>query len=174
MTASMPDLSAGLHFVSVTYACTFGGITTSGGAVSFGVPDAVQFTFRFETGRSQRDPQVDLYDVTWDYSWFGQEQVEAAISAALSVICAAIGQLLSVPQAEVEQSVTVRRLWTFAMNIQGSAAPEQLGDGGSSVITSIMPYLPAVTSADAVSALEGAQAASLQSGRRAWSSLLRP
>lgn len=157
MTASMPGIGPGQHFSGVNYAATFSGLSAFAGRVTFGCPGGTVFTFGFETGRTQVDPQLDLWQVSYDYSWFDQAAEEAAIASALSGICAILGQLLSLPSSDVEQSVTVQRVWTFALDIQGSAAAQQIGNG-SCTITEVMPYPPQVAGADTASAAEAGQA----------------
>lgn len=147
----MPELPSWQHCVSVNYACTFFQITSGGGLVVFAVPSPVQFTFLFETGRTQPDPQLDLYEYTWDYSWFDQAQVEQQIGAALDGISADIATLLGVSRSVVEQSVSVSRVWTVAANQQGAAAPRQFGQVA---ITEIMLYPVQITGADVAVSLE--------------------
>lgn len=151
---NMPDLGGGLHFASVDYACTFFQISAYGGFLTFGVPSPVQFTFTFETGRTQPDPQADLYDVTWDYSPFDQAAEEQGIAVTLDTICAALSERLSVSRQVVEQSVQVNRVWTVAANQQGSAAPLQVGQF---TITEAMPYPIQASGQDAVLASDGGE-----------------
>jgi hypothetical protein len=108
----------------------------------------VQFIFTFETARTQPDPQTDLTDVAYDYSWFDQDTEETSIRSALDAICTTIATLLGVTMAEVQAVVTVRRQWSFALDQQGSAAPQQLGVIGTEVPVLIthMPY-PAAAAA---------------------------
>jgi hypothetical protein len=126
MTTNLPALDSTTHVQSVTYACTFGLTQASGGLVTFVVPQPVQFTFAFETGRTQPDPDVDLYDITVDSSWFDQATVEADIKSALDTICAAIATLIGVTTAVIQATVTVRRTWRINPNQVGSAAPVQI------------------------------------------------
>jgi hypothetical protein len=151
----MPDLDAALHYASVTYAAGFGSLTTNAGLVSFTTVVPVQFSFTFETGRTQPDPDLDLQEVTWDYSWFDQPAVEASIAAALDAISATLAELLSLTPAQVQESVAVQRIWTAAANEQGSAAPLQFGQtsvaDGIFTIVEAMPY-PAEVSGSAPSA----------------------
>jgi hypothetical protein len=137
----MPDLASGTHVVSVEYASIFGGLEAQNGKVAFGVPTPVQFLFLFETSTTQPDPSLDLEDVSWDYSWFDQGQVEAGIAAALGTICQSISALLSLPLEQVEAAVQVRRVWTIASNQRGTAAPQQYSDNWT--VTEVVPYPPA-------------------------------
>ena len=157
MATHMPALGSGQHYASVNYACVFGTITTGGGRVSFANPGGTAFVFFFETGRTQPDPQVDLWDVAWDYSWFDQDAEEAAITARLGDECAGIAGLLGVPVAEVQQSVTISRVWTVAANVQGSAAAQQYA---TCTVTEIMPYPVTSSGADAAAAAESESVAS--------------
>jgi hypothetical protein len=140
---AMPDFGPLAHIASVSYDCMFGEISIGGGALTFGVPSPVRIIAKFETGRTQPDPQKDLWDVTWDYSEFSQDELEAGIRSTLGTICAAIAMLLSVTEDQVQQSVTIRRVWNAGLNQQGSAAARQLsspgGDSGA-VLTETMPY----------------------------------
>ena len=131
----------------------------AGGKVAFNA--VVNFIFGFETGRTQPDPELDLWDVTWDYSWFGQDAEEASIVAALGGNCAVIATLLGVPRADVEQAVQVQRVWSVAANTQGSAAVQQFGQAGSAglTVTEVMPYLVEAAGSDIAAAAEGAAAA---------------
>jgi hypothetical protein len=141
MPAIMPDLGSDTHVVSVEYASLFGGVTAQDGRVAFGVPNPVQFLFLFETGTTQPDPNVDLQQVSWDYSWFDQAQVEAGIAAALGAICQSIAGLLGLPLEQVESSVQVRRVWTIAPNQRGTGAPQEFSVDWT--VTEVMPYPPA-------------------------------
>lgn len=136
----IPDFGAASHVASVTYLCVFGQLTSPNGA-AFASPQTV-IIVNFETGRTQPNPQIDLWDVTWDYSQFSQDQLEAGIKATLDTICTAIGGLLSFTQAQVQASVTVQRIWTAQLNQQGAAAPQHLGLSGQagSQITEVMTY----------------------------------
>jgi hypothetical protein len=154
----MPSIGTGQHFVSVDYQCTFGGITIAGGKVAFANPGGTVFTFSFETGRTQPDPQLDLWDVSHDYSLFDQDTEEAVITSKLTGICALLGELLSVPLAQVQQSVTIARVWTFALDTQGAAAPQQLGSSGSCTITEVMPYPVTPSDTEAASAADAGEA----------------
>lgn len=139
---AMPDLGASpLHVASVTYDCTFGRTVLGGGAVAFSVP-GVQFVFTFDTGSSLPVPGQDLQDVTWDYSGFSQDAVEAGIVAALGVICGALSTMLGVPPAAVAQTALVRRQWTVGANQTGAAAPLRLD--APFTLTEVMPYPPAL------------------------------
>jgi hypothetical protein len=150
---SMPDPGSSLHLASIDYACTFGTLT-EGGLVSFSAPDPVHFTFSFETGQTQVSPGV--YEISTDYSWFVQEQVEVGIAEALSSICQAISDLLSLPLPQVNAVAAVQRVWTFKPNIQGQGV-----SSGAIVTTDFMTYPPQVTGADTVSAVDaGAVSAS--------------
>lgn len=113
----MPDPGATTHVQSLEYLCTFSLLPAGGGPVTFAVPDPVRFTFTFETGRT---PNTDgSVTVTWDYSWFTQAAVEGEIASALDSICTAVATMLSLPQAQVQAAVLVRRVWTIAPNVQG-------------------------------------------------------
>jgi hypothetical protein len=154
-----PGLDAALHYASVNYVATFGGLSVFGGKVAFGMPGGTQFSFAFETGRTQASPQLDLWDVSWDYSWFDQAAQETEIAIALGAICTALSSLLDLPLADVEQSVTVQRVWTFAPNVQGSAASLQLA-GSTGAWTEVMSYPPQVSGSDSAVAAEDGQVAS--------------
>lgn len=137
---AMPDFGAQAHVASVTYLCVFGQLSSPNGA-AFASPQTV-ITINFETGRTQPDPQMDLWDVTWDYTAFSQAQLEAGIAATLNSICTAIAGLLQLTEAQVQASVTVSRVWSGQLNQQGAAAPQHMGISGQagSEITEAMPY----------------------------------
>ena len=139
MATRMPDLGPLAHCASVSYDCTFSGLTAQGGTVAFGVPNPVQFVFFFETGSTQPDPQKDLNVYTWDYSKFDQDQVEAAIDSTLDGICQDIAGLLGVAQPAVQATVQVQRAWMMAGNQRGTAAATQLPPEGV-LVTEVMPY----------------------------------
>jgi hypothetical protein len=143
-TMNGPALPAWLHFARVTYACTFAATPNSTGTVTFASPAPVQFVFSFETGSTQPDPNTDLHDISFDYSWFDQAAVEAGITSALGTICTAISALLGVAAAVIEATVRIERVWDVAANQQGAAAPDQLGVAGSAgtSVTEVMPYVP--------------------------------
>lgn len=124
MATTLPALDSTTHVSSVTYLCTFA--PTIAGPVMFSVPQPVQFLFTFDTGTTQPDPAVDLFDVVTDSSWFDQSAVEASIKTALGTISAAIGALLSATQAAVDATVTIRRSWRISPNQTGTAAPVQI------------------------------------------------
>ena len=127
MTTRLPALGATMHPASVTYACTFGLTQAGGGLVTFIVPQPVQFTFAFETGRVQPDPALDLINVTSDTSWFDQDTEEAAIRTALNGICTLIAAMLpGVTQAQIQATVTIRRTWRYNPDQTGSLAPVQV------------------------------------------------
>lgn len=140
MAMSAPELPSWLHFAQVSYECRFGQTQTPDGRVTFGCPQPVMFMFAFETSRTQPNPQVDLWNVTWDYSWFDQATSEAGIAQALGGICADIAVLVGSTTAAIEATVTVQRVWAATANQQGNAAAEQT-DGAT--ITEVMPYPPA-------------------------------
>lgn len=154
----MPDTGSLMHCVSVNYACTFGGLSVAGGKVGFSNPNPTEFVFSFETGRTQPDPNLDLWDIAWDSSWFDQAAEEAQIASYLTGICGQLAELLGLPEDQVQQAVAIRRVWTFALDHQGSAAAQQLS-GNSYTITEIMPFPSQVSSPDAVHAAEGASVA---------------
>jgi hypothetical protein len=158
MATSMPALDATTHVASVTYACTFGLTTADGGLVSFMVPQPVQFTFGFETGQSQPDPDVDLYLISTDYTWFDQDQVEAGIVSALGTICSAIAALLGTDVSVIEATVTIERIWRINPDQVGSAAPVQIPDAPL-IYTQPMVYPPAVAAIIAGSAGMGGSGA---------------
>ena len=126
MTANLPVLDSTMHVAGVMYACTFGLTTASSGLVTFQVPAPVQFAFTFDTGRTQPDPAVSVYDVTTDTSWFNQAATETAIKSALDTICTQIAAMLGVTQAAVQATVTVKRAWRVAANQEGDAAAVQV------------------------------------------------
>lgn len=151
MATRMPDTGTAQHIASVNYLCTFWQISAASGPVTFACPNPVQFVFAFETGRTQPDPSKDLWDVSWDYSWFDQDAIEQSIAIALGAICEAIATMLGLPVSDVEQSVAVQRSWAVAANIQGNAAASQYSSG---TVTEVMPYPPQVSSADVAAAAE--------------------
>lgn len=148
MATHMPPTGSAQHVASVNYTCTFSSLVTAGGRVTFAIPGGTTFLFQFETGRVQPNPQVDLAEVTWDYSYFDQDAEEASIAQYMTSICGMIAQLLRRAQADVEQAVSIQRVWTVTSNEQGAAVPRQYGD---CTITEPMPYPPRVTDADVVS-----------------------
>lgn len=140
MTTNLPALDATTHVASVTYACTFGLTQAGGGLVTFVVPQPVQFTFAFETGKTQPDPAADLWDIGVDSSWFDQAAEEAAIRTALDGICGLIAGLLpGVTTADVQATVRVQRTWRINPDQTGTAAPVQL-PGAPVPYTEIMAY----------------------------------
>lgn len=140
MVTSLPALDATTHVASVTYACTFGLTQASGGLVTFVVPQPVQFTFAFETGRTQPDPAADLFNITVDSSWFNQATAETGIKSALDTICGAIAGLLpGVTTAQVQATVTVKRTWRINPDQAGTAAPVQM-PGAPVPYTEILAY----------------------------------
>ena len=126
MTTTLPALDSTTHVQSVTYACTFGMTQVSAGLVTFSVPQPVLFTFSFETGQTQPDPAVDLFNITVDSSWFNQTTIEANIKTALDTISGAIATLIGVTTATIQATVTVRRTWRINPNQVGTAAPVQI------------------------------------------------
>jgi hypothetical protein len=139
MATSLPALDSTTHVASVTYACTFGLTQAGGGLVTFVVPQPVQFTFAFETGKTQPDPAADLFDVTVDSSWFDQATVEAGITSALDTICAAIATLIGVPAAAIQATVRIARTWRINPDQTGTAAPVQM-PGAPVPYTEFMAY----------------------------------
>lgn len=117
MTMTMPDPGQDLHVASLDYACTFSQLPPGGGRVTFSCPDPEHFTFSFETGIAEVSP--GRFQVSWDYSWFNQAAVEDAVFAALGVIVQALAVMLSLDVFQVRQAVAVRRVWTYAPNMQG-------------------------------------------------------
>ena len=126
MTTTLPVLGDTTHPQSVTYACTFGLTAASGGLITFVVPQPVQFTFNFETGKTQPDPGTDLFDIAVDSSWFDQTTVEAGIKTTLDGICALIATMIGTTTAVIQATVMVRRTWRINPNQTGSAAPVQI------------------------------------------------
>lgn len=137
MTTNLPALDATTHVFSVTYSCTFS--PTVAGPVMFAVPQPVQFLFTFDTGVTQPDPAVDLYNAVTDSSWFDQATVEAGIKSALGTICAAVAGLLPVTKADIQATVTVQRTWRISPDQTGSAAPVQM-PGAPVPYTEMMAY----------------------------------
>jgi hypothetical protein len=138
----IPSPGGSLHLSGVEYDCTFSLITDATGKISFAVPDPVRFSFAFETGATEVSPGV--IQVSWDFSWFDQNAVEADIALALSQIVASVAVLLGRTIDEVNQTVLVRRVWTFAPNVQG---PDT--GSGRVVVVDVMKYPPR-TAADGV------------------------
>jgi hypothetical protein len=126
MTTNLPALDTTTHVASVTYACTFGLTIAGGGLVTFVVPQPVQFNFAFETGKTQPDPAVDLFDITVDSSWFDQATTEAGIMSALDSICGVIAALIGTTTAAIQATVTIKRTWRINPNQVGTAAPVQI------------------------------------------------
>lgn len=147
---SMPDPSGSMHNASLVYQVRVSEVMAAAGPVSF-TTDLSQFTFNFETGRTQN--QDGSVTVTWDTSVWSPA-VEATIAATLDAICAALAAELGVATAVVQAAVTVKRVWLMAPNIQGPGF-----SSGSSSITTMMTYpVPPtqVASSDAGSAAEDA------------------
>jgi hypothetical protein len=129
MATNLPVLGSTMHPASVTYACTFGLTQAGGGLVTFIVPQPVQFTFTFETGRVQPDPALDLINITSDSSWFDQDTEEASIRTALDGICTLIAAMLpGVTKAQIQATVSVRRTWRYNPDQAGSLAPVRIPD----------------------------------------------
>lgn len=124
MATNLPTLDTTTHVSSVTYSCTFA--PTVAGPVMFAVPKPVLFTFTFDTGQTQPDPAVDLFDAVTDSSWFDQAVIEGDIAAALNTICGAIAALLGVGTAVIQATVTVQRTWRINPDQTGTAAPVQI------------------------------------------------
>jgi hypothetical protein len=129
MATNLPVLSSTMHPASVTYACTFGRTQVAGGLVTFIVPQPVQFTFAFETGRTQPDPALDLIDIISDSSWFDQDTQETNITTALDGICALIAVMLpGTTTAQIQATVSVKRTWRYNPDQVGALAPVQIPD----------------------------------------------
>lgn len=126
MTTTLPVLSDTTHVSSITYECTFASTYAGGGLVMFAVPKPVLFLFTFDTGTTQPDPDVDLWDAVTDMSWFDQSTQETAITTALDGICTDIAAMLGVTAAAIEATVTVQRIWRYSPNQTGTAAPVQM------------------------------------------------
>jgi hypothetical protein len=148
----MPDPGDALHIASLDYACTFTTLPPGGGRASFSCPDPVHFTFSFETGETILDPVAGTFEVSWDYSWFGQAEVEAGIAATLNLICAAICTMTSMPLSVVLAAVSVQRVWMFAPNIQGPGV-----SSGRIATIDAMNYPVTVTDADEAAAADGGE-----------------
>jgi hypothetical protein len=147
----MPQPSSTLHLASVDYQCTVGLLPPGGGPVQFQVPDPVHFTFGFETGTTPVSPGV--VEVTWDYSWFNQAQVEAGITATLGQLVEAVAPLLpGLPLTDLQAAVNVTRVWTFAPNVQGAGV-----SSGRVVTMDQLPYPPVVSDADGCAAADGGE-----------------
>lgn len=126
MPTSLPALDTTTHVQAVEYACTFGMTQVNNGAVTFMVPQPVQFRFAFDTGRTQPDPSVDLWDVQTDSSWFDQAAQETAIKTALDTICSSIATLIAADPAAIQATVKIARTWRITPNQTGTAAPVQM------------------------------------------------
>lgn len=126
MATNLPALDSTTHVQSVTYDCTFGQTVAGGGKVTFQVPQPVKFTFTFDTGSTQPDPDVDLHDVVTDSSWFDQSTEEAAIASALNGICSLIATLIGVTAADIQATVRIQRTWRIFPDQTGTAAPVQI------------------------------------------------
>jgi hypothetical protein len=137
MTTTLPALDSTTHVSSVTYAYTMA--PTISGPVMFTVPGAVQFLFTFDTGATQPDPLVDLFNVTTDTSWFSQSTQEAAIKTALDGTCALLATMLGTTTAAVQATVTIKRTWRISPNQTGTAAPVQM-PGAPVPYTETMTY----------------------------------
>jgi hypothetical protein len=148
----MPQPGTSLHIASLDYQCTFDLLPPGGGPATFECPDPVHFGFNFETGSVPVAGQPDVVQLSWGYSWFSQAQVESAITFALDQICAAVAVLTGTPVTVVNAAVTVRRVWTFAPNVQGPDV-----SSGRVVTTDVMAYPHAVTDSDAVAAADGGE-----------------
>jgi hypothetical protein len=74
--------------------------------------------------------------------------VEADIAFAMSSIVAAVAEMLGLTTGQVNAAVLIRRVWTYAPNIQG---PDT--GSGRVVTVDIMPYPPRA-SADGVRRVE--------------------
>lgn len=139
MTTTLPALSSTTHIHSVTYDCVFGVTSVNSGAVLFMVPSPVRFMFSFETGKTQPDPAVDLWNVSTNSAWFDQSTEEASITGALNTICATIATLVGTTQAAIQATVKVQRTWRISPNQVGTAAPVQMPDAPV-VYAETMPY----------------------------------
>jgi hypothetical protein len=138
VTTTLPALDSTTHVSSVTYLCTFA--PTVAGPVMFAVPQPVQFLFTFDTGTTQPDPAVDLFDAMTDSSWFDQTTEETAIKTALNGICALIAAMLpGATTATIQATVTIRRSWRISPNQTGTASPVQI-PGAPLVYTEQMTY----------------------------------
>ena len=139
MASNFPALDATTHIASVTYACTFGLTAAAGGKVIFVVPQPVQFTFSFETGKTQPDPGADLWNIVSDASWFDQDTEEAAIKSALDGICGIIATLIGSAPAAIQATVTIHRAWRVNPDQVGTAAPVQI-PGAPVIYNEVMAY----------------------------------
>lgn len=126
MTTNLPVLDSTMHPASVTYLCKFAPTITGGGLVMFAVPAPVQWLFTFDTGQTQPDPDVDLWNITSDASWFDQTAQEASIKTMLDGICALIATGVGTTQAAMQATVSVQRTWRYNPNQVGTAAPVQV------------------------------------------------
>jgi len=114
----MPNPGDSLHLAQLDYYFTIDTLIAAAGPVTFSAPDPVRFTFPFETGSTQNlDGSVT---VTWDYSWFTQSDVETDLVTALNEIVGSVAVMLGLSSDQVSAAVTVRRVWTYAPNVQGA------------------------------------------------------
>lgn len=151
---TMPGPGTAMHVASVDYAVTFAELSAVALPAKFSAPGAVHFNFTFDTGSTQTSPSS--WDITWDYSWFNQPEIEASIAGTLDEVCASVGALLGLSMPQVQASVTVRRLWTLNQNsysvVPGvSSGPQQV------VLPDVMEYPHAVSDTDAVVAADAGE-----------------
>lgn len=151
---TMPGPGTAMHVASVDYAVSFTELSAAAFPAKFSAPGAVHFSFTFDTGTQQTGPSS--WDVTWDYSWFNQPEIEAGIAATLDEVCQTVGALLGLTVSQVQAAVIVRRLWTLNQNsyavVPGvSSGPQQV------VLPDLMEYPHAVSDSDAVIAADAGE-----------------
>lgn len=159
---TLPDPGATMHVASVDYAVSFAETSSADGTARFANP-MTHFIFTFDTGETEDPAKPGHWTVSWDTSKFDQAAREAGIASALDQTCADVAVLLGLTQAQVQATVTVRRLWTLGQNsydiIPGvSSGPQKV------LIPDVMPYPPSASAAAGAAAGAGTLGAAVTAG----------
>ena len=80
-----------------------------------------------DTGSTPVGDQSGGTDVSWDYSWFDQDEADAQFTGLVDQLVAAIAAAYSIPEPAMAAVMLLQRTWTLELNVQGNGAPYALG-----------------------------------------------
>jgi hypothetical protein len=163
MANHFPDAGSGVfHISALAYTASIHGGVPGLPAQLVPPSGSLSSGYVFDTGTTPAGDQSGVTGVSWDYSWFDQDQADAQFTALVDQLVASIAAAYGIPAAVMSSVMLLQRTWTLELNTQGNGAPYQLGltsagQGYTPQIIEQMPYVSLVTDADAARGIDGGE-----------------
>lgn len=136
-----PDIGSGVvHLSALTYFAQVTGLKVPGTVQVVRPSGSFQTGFLFDTGTITPDPDLDLQELTWDYSWFDEDQTDQEFLQLVEGFAQFVAQSFSLSIEDVRAAITAQRIWAVEPNYTGSEAPYQLP--GLTIFPQIVETIP--------------------------------